>query len=62
MDGLALVDTGAAATGIDREAAMRIGLPVVDTTKVTSATHSDEIVPVFAASVQFPTPEAVASL
>ena len=46
--GLALIDTGASATCIDRNAAERAGLALVDSGPMTSATHDKEIVPIFA--------------
>ena len=46
--GHALIDTGALVTCIDQAAAMRAGLACVDSGPLTSATHTDQIVPVFA--------------
>lgn len=47
--GWALIDTGASATCIDRQAAQDAGLAVVDSGPMASATHDNEIVPIFAA-------------
>ncbi len=52
VTGLALVDTGARATCIDCEAARNAGIPIVDTGRMTSATHHDEEVPIFAAQIE----------
>lgn len=46
--GQALIDTGASSTCIDRATAEAAGLAVVDSGPMTSATHADEIVPIFA--------------
>lgn len=46
--GLALIDTGAQATCVDRRAAGRAGLLEIDAAVMGSATHSHEQVPVFA--------------
>ena len=46
--GWALIDTGAHSTCVDREAAARAGLAVVDSAPMTSATYAHEIVPIFA--------------
>ena len=46
--GFALIDTGASSTCIDREAAERAGLAVVDSGPITSVTHEAEIVPIYA--------------
>ena len=46
--GHALIDTGASNTCIDREAADRAGLAVVDSGPLTSATQEAEIVPIYA--------------
>lgn len=46
--GYALIDTGASATCIDRNAASTAGLAVVGSGPMHSATHADEVVPIFA--------------
>ena len=46
--GPALIDTGANVTCIDSEAAQKSGLTIVGSGKISSATHADEIVPIFA--------------
>lgn len=46
--GHALIDTGASSTCIDQDAANRAGLAVVDSGPMHSATHANEIVPIFA--------------
>lgn len=48
VQGMALVDTGASATCIDRQAAEQAGLTIVDTGPLVSATD-EELVPIFAA-------------
>ena len=48
IPGLALVDTGASTTCIDQDAATQAGLAVVDSGPMHSATHANEIVPIFA--------------
>ena len=49
--GRALIDTGASSTCVDREAATRAGLAVVDSGTMTSATHADEAVPIYAGRI-----------
>ncbi|MCY4548965.1 MAG: hypothetical protein OXC28_11405 [Defluviicoccus sp.] len=46
--GFALVDTGASITCIDRDVAVQAGLAVVDSGPMHSATHANEIVPIYA--------------
>ena len=46
--GYALIDTGASATCIDQKAAAKAGLAVVDSGPMHSATHANEIVPIYA--------------
>lgn len=46
--GSALVDTGAAVSCIDRDAAERAGLSVVGEGRLGSATHANEVVPIYA--------------
>jgi len=48
VTGWALIDTGASVTCVDRNAAERAGLAMVDSGPMTSATHDNEIVPIFA--------------
>lgn len=52
VTGFALIDTGASATCIDRKAAEKAGLAVVDSGPMTSATHANEIVPIYAGKVE----------
>ena len=51
--GWALIDTGATVTCIDQKAAQKAGLRIVGTGPVASATHSNEVVPIFAAQLIF---------
>jgi predicted aspartyl protease len=46
--GWALIDTGASLTCIDRKTAEKAGLALVDSGPITSATHDNEIVPIYA--------------
>lgn len=46
--GHALIDTGASSTCIDQTAATKAGLAVVGSGPMHSATHADEIVPIYA--------------
>lgn len=48
VSGWGLIDTGASGTCVDRAAAEKAGLAVVDSGPMTSATHEAEIVPIFA--------------
>lgn len=48
IPGMALVDTGASITCIDQDAATQAGLAIVDSGPMHSATHANEIVPIFA--------------
>lgn len=48
VTGHALIDTGASVTCIDRDAAKRAGLAIVDSGPMHSATHANEIVPIYA--------------
>ena len=54
ISGLLLIDTGAASTCVDAAAAERGGLAVVDTGLMSSATHENHEVPVFAAKIDIP--------
>lgn len=49
--GYALIDTGASATCIDKDAANRAGLPIVDSGPLHSVTHASETVPIYAGSL-----------
>ena len=49
ISGVALIDTGALSTCIDQKAADAAGLAVVDSGLMTSATHENELVPIYAA-------------
>lgn len=48
VSGLAMIDTGASITCIDTDAAAGAGLAVVDSGPMSSATHPNEIVPIYA--------------
>ena len=48
ITGNALIDTGASVTCIDQSAAQKAGLPVVDSSPISSATHSNAVVPIYA--------------
>ena len=48
VSGRALIDTGATMTCVDSAAAQQAGLAFVDSGTMTSATHANETVPVFA--------------
>jgi hypothetical protein len=48
ISGRALIDTGASVTCVDSAAAQRAGLAMVGTGTMTSATHANEAVPIFA--------------
>lgn len=48
VSGYGLIDTGASVTCIDQEAATRAGLAIVDSGPMHSATHANEIVPIYA--------------
>jgi len=50
--GRALIDTGALTTCVDRHAAEQAGLSVVGSGKMTSATHENEIVPIYAGKLR----------
>lgn len=47
LEGQALIDTGATQTCVDIAAAKRMGLPVIDSARMSSATHADQEVPVY---------------
>ena len=46
--GTALIDTGASVTCIDQSAARKAGLAIVDSGGISSVTHTNEVVPIFA--------------
>ena len=48
VDGQALIDTGAAVTCVDRRVAEEAGLSVVGERPMSSATHANEIAPIYA--------------
>lgn len=48
-----MIDTGAAFTCVDVEAAERAGLRTVDTGRITSATHEGEPTPIYACRLEF---------
>ena len=54
INGFALIDTGASGTCVDGQAAARAGLPVIDKTMMTSASHAEHEVPVFAGKLVIP--------
>ena len=54
VSGMALIDTGASVTCIDQSAARQAGLAIVDSGRLSSATHANEIVPIFAGRLNFP--------
>lgn len=53
ISGWALIDTGASSTSIDDNSAQKLGLPVIDRGKLTSATHSDINVNIYPALIAF---------
>lgn len=48
QQGVAIIDTGASRTCVDAETAKRAGWPRIDTARLSSVTHPDHEVPVFA--------------
>lgn len=48
QQGAAIIDTGASQTCVDAETAKRAGWPMIDTAELSSVTHPDQEVPVFA--------------
>ena len=52
VSGWALIDTGASMTCVDQEAAQKAKLAVVNSGPMVSATHDNEIVPIYAARLQ----------
>ncbi len=51
VSGQALIDTGAMTTCVDAEAAKQVGLAIVGSGYINSATHADQEVPIFAGSL-----------
>ena len=54
INGFALIDTGASGTCVDQQAATKAGLPVIDKTMMTSASHAEHEVLVFAGKLVIP--------
>lgn len=54
VTGVALIDTGAYSTCFDREAAAQAKLAMVGSAPMTSATHANETVPVYAGLLSIP--------
>ena len=50
--GLALIDTRASSTCIDQKAAQKAGLAIVDSGPMTSVTHDNEVVPIYAGQLK----------
>ena len=48
------MDTGASRTAVDIDTAKKLGLPVTKPAKMSSASHADVIVPVFAGQLEMP--------
>lgn len=46
--GYAMIDTGASGTCVDTETAKSAGWPIIDTANMSSTTHSNQVMPVFA--------------
>ena len=55
QQGAAIIDTGATQTCVDAETAKSAGWPMIDTAKLSSVTHPDHEVPVFAGHLSCPT-------
>ena len=53
VEGILLVDTGALATCVDQTAATEAGLQVVDSGPISSATHVDQVVPIYTGIIEF---------
>ncbi|MBV9224147.1 MAG: hypothetical protein JO185_26645 [Acidobacteriaceae bacterium] len=49
---VALIDTGASNTCVDNDLAVQLGLPVVDTMKMTSASHHEVEQPAYPISIE----------
>ena len=54
VTGFALIDTGASVTCVDQEAAAKAGLVTVGSDPLTSATHANEVLPVYAGRLTIP--------
>lgn len=54
IPGLGLIDTGANSTCIDNNAAQKLGLPVVDKAKMSSASHNSFDTNVYPVEIQIP--------
>ena len=52
--GWALIDTGASSTCIDEAAAKELGLPVIDTAKMSSASHAETTCNVYPVQINVP--------
>ncbi len=66
LSAIALIDTGASNTCIDSHLALQLGLPVVDTMRMTSASHDANKQPAYpidieitGTSIQFGVPKAM---
>lgn len=55
VTGVGLIDTGATGTCIDDDVAKKLGLPVIDVGKMSSATHPDEPCNIYPVKIQLPT-------
>ena len=54
VNGSLLVDTGASVTCVDQSAANRAGLQMVDSGPILTATHENEIVPIYVGVIEVP--------
>ncbi len=52
VSGLAMIDTGAMMTCIDDEAALQLGLPVIDVIAIASASHAETMQRVYPAHIE----------
>jgi predicted aspartyl protease len=52
IQALGLVDTGASSTCVDNDLALKLGLPVVDTVKMHSASHQEVEQPAYPISIE----------
>ena len=52
VEGILLVDTGALETCIDQSAVEQAGLQVVDSGLLSSATHADQVVPIYTGVIE----------
>ena len=52
ISGFALLDTGASRTCVDKETAEKVGMAIVGTGSMSSATHENHTVPVFAGLIE----------